>query len=520
MKTDLLQVSGTGTRQRSNGLRRALFVVLLLSLVLPGLASGFALIYLNLQRSLDVDTRVRAEKFADLLQAGLTLPLWEMAPGTGQPLLDAVATDPSVTDIEVRDQNARVLLGFHRTSDSSSDSIVVTRQITNEREQLGQIILSYSTSSAVGEANRASMRLLAIIAIQLLVSLGLIGAWLTHRVLKPLDVLRVSAERISAGDLQMAVPELREDEFGILSDQFETMRNSLAQSVNQLEERVEARTRELNDSNARLESTLSDLRRTQGILVQSEKLASLGALVAGVAHELNTPIGSGVTLVSTISDRCHELQAQIMAGIRRSQLDEFLRDVEEASALARSCLERAASLVQDFKQVAVDQTSSRRRSFELAEIVREMMIALEFRYKRSPARIEIHVANGIEMDSFPGALEQVIANLVENAAIHGFADRNAGTISIAAQASEKRVIVFVADNGNGIPSENIEKIFDPFFTTRLGKGGSGLGLSIAYGLVSGLLGGRISVASTLGQGSTFTLDLPLVAPEHPELSKD
>lgn len=498
---------------QQRGLRRALYVALISALVLPGIIAGFMMIYLNLQRTLESETLVRAEKLADLLQAGLTMPLWEMAPETGRPLVTAIATDPSVTLITVHDVHNNILLDYTRQTQSKIDPIVITRTIARDNEHLGQVVITYSTSAAIDEAWRASTRLLTIIALQLLVSFILIGAWLSRRVLKPLETLRLSANRIAEGDLQSAVPVLRSDEFGQLSARLDAMRDSLAQSVARLEERVEERTFALKAVNTRLQTTLDDLQRMQSLLVQSEKLASLGSLVAGVAHELNTPIGTGVTVVSTISDKCLELRRQIDQGIRRSQLDAMIEDIATASALAQKSLQRAARLIHDFKQVAVDQTSSRRREFEMHEMLREVMAAVRLRHKHVPVAIEVNAPPGIAMDSYPGTLEQVLTNLIDNAVIHGAEGRSDCVVTIAAARQESRATLTVTDNGNGIPAENLARIFDPFFTTQLGKGGSGLGLSIVYGLVTGILGGHIAVESVAGRGTTFTLELPLVAPE-------
>ena len=499
--------------RQQRGLRRALYVALILSLVLPGIVAGFMMIYLSLQRTLESETRVRAEKIAELLQAGMTMPLWEMAPETGRPLVTAIAADPSVTLIKVYDINNGVLLEYARQALSEAAPIVRTRAITRDGEYLGQVVINYSTATAIDEAWRASAQLLAIIALQLLVSFILIGAWLSRRVLKPLETLRLSANRITEGDLQSAVPALRNDEFGQLSARLDAMRDSLAQSVARLEERVEERTFALRAVNSRLQTTLDNLQRMQNLLVQSEKLASLGSLVAGVAHELNTPIGTGVTVVSTISDKCVELRRQIERGIRRSQLDAMIDDIETASALAQKSLQRAARLIHDFKQVAVDQTSSRRREFEMHEMLREMMAAVRLRHKHSPVAIEVIAPPGIAMDSYPGTLEQVLTNLIDNAIIHGAEGRADCVVTIEATRQDARTTLTVTDNGNGIPAENLARIFDPFFTTQLGKGGSGLGLSIVYGLVTGVLGGHIVVESVAGGGTTFALELPLVAPK-------
>ena len=509
--------------RRQTGLRYALFIALTLALVVPGIVAGSLLIYLNLQRTLEADARVRAEKFADILQAGLVLPLWEITPESGTPLLDAVSTDVSVVAIRVLDAEGTAVLQFSRgneKADNGPEEIIVKRAIEKSGEALGSVTIVYGTSMAREEAMHASRLLLAVVVAQLLVSFALIGTWLTRRVLRPLNALRASAETIAAGDLVSPVPRLHHDEFGVLASRLDSMRDSLAQSVTGLEERVERRTNELQVVNARLHETLDDLRRMQQSLVQSEKLASLGSLVAGLSHELNTPIGTGVTIVSTIVERCTDLQRQVVAGIRRSQLDSFIEDVSKAALLAQSSLERAAQLVHDFKQVAVDQTSSRRRTFQLSDLIREMMVALKIRYKHSLVRIDVAIPDAITMDSYPGAIEQIISNLVENAVVHAFEGCVQCRVEITAVvdgASSDSVILRVADNGNGIPADHLDRIFDPFFTTRLGKGGSGLGLSIAYGLVTGMLGGRISVESAPGNGARFTLELPLKAPAHPAL---
>ena len=505
--------TGDAGARRLRGLRRALYVALILSLVLPGIAAGFMLIYLNLQRTLESESLVRAEKLVELLQAGMTMPLWEMAPETGRPLVTAIAADPSVTLITVYDVNKVVLLNYERQTRSKTNPIVITREIARDGEYLGRVVINYSTSAAVEEAWRASARLLTIIAVQLLVSFVLIGAWLSRRVLKPLETLRLSANKIAEGDLQSTVPALRDDEFGQLAARLDAMRDSLAQSVARLEERVEERTHALKAVNSRLQKTLDDLQSMQDLLVQSEKLASLGSLVAGVAHELNTPIGTGVTVVSTISDKCVELRHLIDQGIRRSQLDAMLDDIAKAGALAQSSLQRAARLINDFKQVAVDQTSSRRRKFELHEMLREMMATVRLQHKHAPVKIEVTVPPGIAMDSYPGTLEHVLSNLIDNAVIHGAEGHTDCTITVTAEMADSLVNVSVADNGNGIPAKHLPRIFDPFFTTRLGKGGSGLGLSIAYSLVTGILGGHIFVDSLEGKGTEFRLGIPLVAPE-------
>lgn len=274
---------------------------------------------------------------------------------------------------------------------------------------------------------------------------------------------------------------------------------------------------EIRDLNATLEQRVVErteaLRQAQASLVNSEKLAALGELVAGIAHELNTPIGTSVTVASTLLDRTRELGGAVESGLRRSTLTTYLQDATDATDILLRNLRRAAELVSSFKQVAVDQTSSQRRRFQMTELVQEILLTQGPALRKLPYCIDTTVPEDLVLDSFPGPLGQVLANLINNAIVHGFDGRDHGTIRIEAEAEgEQRLCLRVSDDGRGIPPENLKRIFDPFFTTRLGQGGSGLGLHIVYNIVTGILGGTVSTESALGQGTVFTLSLPRVAP--------
>ena len=280
-----------------------------------------------------------------------------------------------------------------------------------------------------------------------------------------------------------------------------------------LETRVAERTADLARSNAELSAAIERLQRAQGELVRSERLASLGALVAGVAHELNTPLGSVLLVATTLGDSIETLRDQLERGeLKRSSLADFLAQQAEAQSLIVRNARRAAELIGRFKQVAVDQTSEHRRRFELAGFVDEVMGTLLPRLKATPYRLELAIPPAITLDSYPGPLGQVLTNLVMNAMLHGLGER-AGSIHVTARAlDDDRVELCVADDGVGIPPEHLPHIFDPFFTTKLGEGGSGLGLHIVYSLVQRTLGGTIAVDSTPGHGARFIVTLPRTAP--------
>ena len=271
------------------------------------------------------------------------------------------------------------------------------------------------------------------------------------------------------------------------------------------------------------ERALHDLQQTQRSLVQAEKLASLGALVAGVAHEINTPVGIGVTAASYLTEQARQFRAAAAdGGLRRRDLEEFVNRIEEGAAIILGNLDRACTLVQSFKQVAVDQTSEARRTFELRGYLDGVLGSLAPQLKRTGHRVTLDCPDGLVMDSYPGALSQVVSNLVINALLHAFQPDVPGTIAITVSAagpftddpsaaSATAVVLDFADNGRGIPPEHIDRIFEPFFTTRRAEGGSGLGLHIVYNIVTGTLGGRIAVASQPGAGCRFTIHLPLTA---------
>jgi signal transduction histidine kinase len=254
------------------------------------------------------------------------------------------------------------------------------------------------------------------------------------------------------------------------------------------------------------------LKDTQAQLAAREKLASLGSLVAGVAHELNTPIGNSLLMASTLQEKTDMLAARFtQANLKKSELEGWIGAAREASALIQRSLHSAAELVNSFKQVSVDQASTQRRRFDLAQVCHEIAATIMNQVRRGGHALEIQVEPGIVMDSYPGPLGQVLINFVNNALVHAF-DAPGGTMVLAAGLSgPDRVRIAFRDDGRGIPAEHLSRIFDPFFTTRMGQGGTGLGLNIAYNIVTTLLGGSIRVDSGAEGGTVFIVDLPLRA---------
>jgi len=280
-----------------------------------------------------------------------------------------------------------------------------------------------------------------------------------------------------------------------------------------LEQRVQQRTEQLQAANADLSQAMRTLEQARDRLVQSEKLASLGALVAGVAHELNTPIGNGLTVATALDERARVFAEIIKQPMQRSVLEQFVGDTQLASDLLVRSLSRSATLVSGFKRIAVDQTSEQRRSFELAGLVDEVVLTMGPTTRRARCMVRTDIAADLVLDSFPGPLDQVLTNLIDNAITHGFGQDQSGTIEIRGHLDRAGwVQLTVRDTGHGIAPENLKRVFDPFFTTRLGQGGSGLGLHIVHNIVTNVLGGQIEVYSEVATGTRFVLFLPLIAP--------
>lgn len=277
----------------------------------------------------------------------------------------------------------------------------------------------------------------------------------------------------------------------------------------ELEQRVRRRTDELENTNADLQRTLDVLKQTQNELVQGEKLASLGRMVAGLAHELNTPIGNALTIGSTLGDHVREAMAALQDNqLKKSSLTAFLENSAQGVEVLERALHQANELIASFKQVSADQLSERRRVFDLELTVQEIVATLRPGFRSTPYVIEVRVPSGIVLDSYPGLLTQVLSNLVNNARLHAFDGLERGTIVIDGFDRGDMVELQVSDDGHGIPVDIRNQIFDPFFTTRMGRGGTGLGLSIVHSVVTQGLGGQVRVEYGETGGSRFVVCFP------------
>jgi len=422
-------------------------------------------------------------------------------------------TDQRRLEHALRDSETKLMAFFNASptaivvSDVGRGYAIVTANETWERQ------FGYAVADCVG-LNGAQLGIWVSptarqAALKEVESTGMIqgmDAWMVRRDGQRL-LCRITGRRIEVGGASLLI--MAQDD---VTDQ-RRIRQEIVDLNLRLEQRVDERTQQLQQANAELSSTLATLHRAKDQLVHSEKLAALGALVAGIAHELNTPIGNGLTVATTMEHHVKTFANLMDQRLKRSDLEQFVNDTGLAAEILIRNLTRAGTLVSSFKQVAVDQTSSQRREFQLQEIVSEIVLTLNPTIRASGCDIATVVEDGLWLDSYPGPLGQALTNLINNAIIHGFGAGQKGRIEITARALRpERVEIAVRDHGKGIDTDNLRRIFDPFFTTRLGQGGSGLGLHIVHNIVTGLLGGQVEVDSQLGQGSVFTLRLPARAP--------
>lgn len=263
------------------------------------------------------------------------------------------------------------------------------------------------------------------------------------------------------------------------------------------------------------EAALAKLQATQEQLVQAEKLAALAGLVAGIAHEINTPVGIAVTAASTLEEETAKLRAAVDAGqAKRSHVTAYLDIAAESARLISGHCQRAGELIQSFKKMAVDQTSDERRHLDLGQYLTDVVRSLGPELKKTRASLSVECPAGLGVETFPGALSQIITNLVMNAVIHGLGNgQTEGRITISVTCNKSGVIELRhADSGKGVPEHLVSRIFEPFFTTRRGSGGSGLGLGVVHNLVTRSLQGSIHHEQTPGGGATFVIRFPARIP--------
>lgn len=356
----------------------------------------------------------------------------------------------------------------------------------------------------------------AVVAIMVLASIAMasvLSFFLQNLLSNPILALLETIKKVStASDYSHRATPTGKDEIGELIVNFNNMLSQIESRDIALEAarmELELRIEQSDKANIELERALKRLKETREQLVSNEKMASLGGLVAGVAHEINTPVGIGVTAASTLREDTKSTFLLYEAGeLKNSSLKNYFAICMQATEIILGNLQRAADLIHSFKQVAVDQSSSEYRVYELKKYIDETFLSLKPKLRSTNLQVEIICNSELTINSVPGAMSQIITNLVMNSIHHAYDEGQKGCLRIVVEENEENILIHYSDDGKGMPPEVVAKVFDPFFTTRRGSGGSGLGMHIVYNLVTQQLKGTVKIRSILGQGSSVHISIP------------
>lgn len=446
--------------------------------------------------------------------------------------------DSELKSIHILESNGDIDLFFENSEISSKDTLKITADIFYEQQKIGLVTTIYSKDyrNLLLKNNIKNSIVSTLLAVFITTFSLLI---LIKRLIKPINELTILTKEISNGNLDKEIIISGTDEIGQLASSFIKMRDSIKDKIESLyieneqrkkiELKLVTRTKELANANielkehknkleelvsirtSELQTSINNLENTKDQLVESEKMASLGDLVAGIAHEINTPIGIGVTAASHLENESKIFYENYKnGGLSKSKFESFIELVNESSTILLSNMLKAARLIQSFKKVAVDQSSEEKRSFKLYEYVNEILISINSRFKHTKHIVNVVCLDDVILDSYPGAVSQIITNLCMNSIQHGFENIESGTITIEIKHSKNEAYIIYSDNGVGIEPEYLKRIFDPFFTTKRGEGGSGLGMNIVYNLVIQTLKGSITCTSNPGKGVSFLITLPII----------
>lgn len=411
----------------------------------------------------------------------------------------------------------------------------VIRPIKLDNKIIGYIYLKSSAQSLDRITSDSILITLIVLAASMMVCLVL-TLRLQKSITEPIEKLVRLVQRISRQrDYSGRAEQTSIMELDILAESFNDMLDRTQEHIQgqkqaeeeqrklkaSLEEKVNQRTTALKEANQELIHTLEKLHQFQRQMVQNEKMASLGDMVAGVAHEVNTPIGLGVTASTMMLDRLNHLEKEFESkSLKASTLAKFIAEGQENLNIIYRNLNRAAELISSFKQVAVDQSSENSRVFSFSQLMDEILLSMRPKLKKLDHQIKLHCREDLYIETKAGPINQIMINLIMNSIIHGFEFIKEGQIDISvSMISENKISLTYKDNGKGIPEHLRKRIFDPFVTTKRGQGGSGLGMHLVYNLVTQALNGSISISSEANHGVEFQIIFPVLQVDANTLAK-
>lgn len=394
----------------------------------------------------------------------------------------AIGTKPPLRDMDgVAERREHVV--SHIKGDDGMPQVRLLAPMFQGNATIGTVEVLLDSSHEEAIVNKRVQVLFIVACFVILVAIGSLSLIIQKLLIAPLLILRKSAVAVQHGERHVQL------------------------SLNSASREITELSAAFNDMVVNLENRYVELQNAQKQLVQSEKMVALGSLVAGISHEINTPVGIGVTAVSFLDQKTNEFAALFRENkVKRSDVETYLRTIGDSIAIIRTNLQRASDLVRSFKQVSVDQSSEARRTFQVKAYLEEVLLSLHPRLKKTRHHVVIDCEESLEITSFPGAISQIVTNLLMNSLIHAYEPDDEGTIRIAVSRSGDKLAIRYSDDGKGMEPDVASKIFDPFFTTNRGGGGTGLGMHIVYNLATQTLGGTIHCDSERGGGIRVTIE--------------
>jgi len=449
----------------------------------------FSLEYYNTKKTIQEELVLISKTF----KKGLETALWNFDTPQIKSIVQGIIELPTVLGVEIYDKNTKQIIyelytkGFNK---KASNVFSYKLDLFFDNNYVGTINY-YCNSDIVFDRVKLGFYIIFINSIIKSIILTILFLWAFNRYLtRPLDKITKNIQKLDLHNLsshqQIEYDRRKNNEITILSKAFNQMLNNL-------------------------EKNLAKLQDTQKHLLQSEKMVALGGMVAGVAHEINTPVGMALTGITHLYEETKRLEKLYKNDeMTQEDFEEYLKTSFELNKSIQINLNKAAELVKSFKQVAVDQTSGEIRTFKLKEYINEILLSLHNKLKKTKIKVEVDIDENIIIKANPGHYSQIITNFVMNSLIHGFKKDEEGIIKIKAfvNTSDNLVIEY-SDTGKGIPDNLKDKIFDPFFTTNREGGGSGLGMSIIYNLITSSLQGTITLGNNEPRGVKFVINVPI-----------
>lgn len=507
-------------------IRNTILLTLILRIILPALFSTYTL-YVKAKKDTDKDIKSRLQSYS----YSYAHALWYVSDDWLATITSDLFRNKEIAAVKIMDKsNTKTVFDSSRVV-KDRETIYFSEEIIYDKEKLG-ILHIYYYKDQIELLHRVQILTISkVVAIQALLSIMMMSILLYHKLKKRVDKLLENANRLHAGELDAPFVWSGNDELGVIGCAFEKARSAISEYVHEVEsaneklkgvlseveiakqealdmnDELEASNEQLIRLNRELDSALSELTQTQRSLIESEKMAALGYLVVGLSHELNTPIGTCVTAVSSLSHKLSEINIKL--GSKNFNVEEIIAQNNsnvEMGKIILSNLNKASELLKNFKYAMGEEAVDELKKIDLTQYLNE--IAMTLRHQCGTHSFEIESQNRIVVDTYPSAIAKIVLNLVKNSLLHGFEGIENGQMRLSVSLQDGVLKFIYSDNGRGIDTAQLSRIYEPFFTTKLGTGGSGLGMSTVYNLVTQKLKGTITVKSEPSKGVEFAIIVP------------